>query len=79
MLLDEALEADPSNVTVRWYRGQALKKSGKVLKAQADFKKILELRPSHMDAAREIRVFRMRKRSDAGSPSSKGLFGRFKK
>lgn len=76
--LGEALESDPNNVKALWYRGQLLKKSGKSLTAMRDFKNILKIKPNHVEAKRELRVYQMRKRSDQQRTNS-GFFGRLLK
>ena len=74
-MLYAAIKADGANIRAFWYRGQLYKKAGEEQKAIRDFKKIIQLKPNHVDAQRELRVYSMRKRSD---PSAGGLFGRFK-
>lgn len=82
-LLDNALKASPDHVGALWYRGQLLKKAKQHNKAMRDFKQILEIKPKHVDAAREVRVHAMRRRSDpnsgSGSTKTGGLFGFRKK
>lgn len=82
-LLDGALKSSPDHVTALWYRGQLLKKANQHMKAMRDFKRILDLKPKHVDAAREVRVYTMRRRSDPNSARSAtrpgGLFGFRKK
>ncbi|HSC89997.1 MAG TPA: DnaJ domain-containing protein, partial [Polyangiaceae bacterium] len=63
-LLDSAAEMEPSNVRVLWHRAQLLKKMGKVMPAVRDFRMIVELKPNHVDAQRELRVYEMRRRTD---------------
>src|SRR5690606_29137163 len=48
-LLDKALEQGEDNVRALWYRGQLLKKAGHQLRALKDFKKIVQLKPNHVD------------------------------
>lgn len=78
-LLDKALEQGEDNVRALWYRGQLLKKAGHQLRALKDFKKIVQLKPNHVDAQRELRVHAMRKKSTPRKTEPTGLFGRFKK
>jgi curved DNA-binding protein CbpA len=78
-LLDSALKDDENNVNALWYRGQLLKKAGHHLRAIKDFKKIVGIKPRHMEAQRELRVHAMRKRSNKEATNTSGLFGRFKK
>lgn len=63
-ILDKAVESEPDNVRIRWYRGQLLKKIGNEPRAIRDFKHIVNLKPHHVEALREIRLYEMRKSSD---------------
>lgn len=63
VILDQSVAAMPENIRILWYRGQLLKRAARMNKALKDFKKILELRPSHVDAQREIRLWEMRRKS----------------
>jgi hypothetical protein len=59
---------EPSNLRVRWFRGQVLKRLGRDRQAIEDFRFIIAKEPRHVDAQREIRLFEMRRpssRSDA--------------
>jgi len=78
-LLDGALENNEENVRALWYRGQLLKKAGKMMRAVKDFKQIVVLKPNHVDAKRELRVYAMRKRSNPDATKPSGFLGRFKK
>lgn len=60
-LLDGAVEQEPNNTRVRWYRGQVLKRAGEDRKALKDFRWVLEHEPKHLDAQREIRLYEMRR------------------
>lgn len=77
-MLNKALAENADNVRALWYRAQLLKKSGKNLMAMKDFKHIVQLKPSHTEAKRELRIFKMRKQSGGGTQTS-GFFGVFKK
>ena len=78
-LMNEALEREPDNVRVLYFRAQLQKKAGKESAAMRDFKRILAIKPRHVEAARELRVFAMRKRSTPPKPEGGGLLGRFRK
>jgi curved DNA-binding protein CbpA len=78
-MLNKALSDNADNVRALWYRAQLLKKSGKHLMAMKDFKHIVQLKPSHTEAKRELRIFKMRKQSGAGNTQTSGFFGVFKK
>jgi curved DNA-binding protein CbpA len=66
-ILDRAVEREPDNVRVRWYRGQLLKKAGHDAQAMRDFKHIVTLKPHHVEALRELRLHDMRKHNDPHS------------
>lgn len=79
-LLDDALEKDSENIRAFWYRAQLCKKAGQTQKAMRDFKKIIQLKPNHVEAQRELRVYSMRKRSDPHvNPKTSSLWGRLMK
>lgn len=78
-LLNPALEREPENVKALWYRAQLYKKVGKEALALRDCKKILQVKPQHVDAAREVRVHEMRRRTGAPDSGRGGLLGRFRK
>ncbi len=63
-ILEGAVEREPDNVRVRWYRGQLLKKAGLETRAMRDFKHIVSLKPHHVEALRELRLHDMRKGAD---------------
>lgn len=76
-LLDRALELDESHESANFLKGQLLKRMGDQRGALAHFQACLESNPHHIDAARELRLARMRKTTPA---EGTGLFGRlFKK
>ncbi len=77
-LLDKALSENGDNVRALWYRSQLLKKSGNIQRAVKDFKKIIQLKPNHVEAKRELRVYSMRRRTTDPNPDG-GLFGRFRR
>ncbi len=81
--MNSVIEANPDHVRTLWYRGQLYKKMQQPSKAMRDFKHILEIKPSHVDAAREVRVHKMRRQTDPksgpGSTKPTGLFGFRKK
>lgn len=59
-MLDGVLGQVPNHLRSLWYRGSLLKRIGKANTAVADFKKLLELDPKHIDAIREVRLHEMR-------------------
>jgi tetratricopeptide (TPR) repeat protein len=87
-LISATLEKNPNHIQALWYRGQLYKKLQMTSRAMRDFKHIVELKPSHVNAAREVRVHKMRRQSDprggggasgGSSPRASGLFGAFRK
>lgn len=58
--LERAVKSEPNNLRVRWYRGQLLKRLGRMRDALIDFKFIVERDPRHTDAHREVRLYAMR-------------------
>lgn len=67
-ILDANVEKDPDNIRVRLCRAQTLKRAGREETAMRDYRHIVELRPNHTEALREIRLHRMR--HDRGAPPS---------
>jgi len=59
--LGQVIQKEESNERARWYRGQLLKRAGKDALAIKDFRWVLDRNPKHLDAAREVRLFEMRK------------------
>lgn len=76
-LLDRALALDETHENANFRKGQLLKRMGETRAALAHFQACVESNPHHIDAARELRIARMRKDTP---PEGTGLFGRlFKK
>jgi curved DNA-binding protein CbpA len=48
---------DVSTVRVHLFRGQLLKRLGRHASALQEFRRVLELEPRHIDAAREVRIY----------------------
>jgi len=59
--LEKATKTEPNNLRVRWYRGQLLKRMGRLREALHDFRFIVERDPRHTDAHREVRLYSMRR------------------
>src|SRR5690606_23860620 len=55
-LLDEALAKDPTCERALFCRGTLLKRIGRIEAAMSDFRKVVELYPKNIDAARELRL-----------------------
>ncbi len=68
-ILDQAVEKEPDNVRILLYRAQLLKRAGRVEPAMRDYRHIVELRPHHTEAQRELRLHKMR-RGEPGQVSS---------
>jgi tetratricopeptide (TPR) repeat protein len=73
--LEKAVKLEPNNLRARWYRGQLLKRMGRLREAVQDFRFIVERDPRHTDAHREVRLYAMRSgaRPPSDPPSRKSL------
>jgi curved DNA-binding protein CbpA len=65
--LDRAIAQDPQFERARYYRGMLLKRSGYLEDAVQDFRAAARLNPRNIGAAREVRLFEMRRRRSAES------------
>jgi curved DNA-binding protein CbpA len=70
--VDRASRLEPSNLRVRWFRGQLLKRLGRDRQAIEDFRFIILKDPRHVDAQREIRLFDMRRPQTRSDPPTDG-------
>jgi len=78
-LLDAALSESPTFEKALFYRAELYKRSGMVDLAIRDFKKVVQLNPRNIDAAREVRIHEMRAKPSQPQQGG-GLFGKlFKK
>lgn len=66
-MFDEAIVHAPVAAQIYVYRGLANKRRAMPQAALRDFKMALELEPENTDAAREMRIFRMRRQSGASA------------
>jgi len=66
--LEKAAKSEPNNLRVRWYRGQLLKRMGRMREALLDFRFIVERDPRHTDAHREVRLYAMRRGNKPSDP-----------
>ncbi|HEX2874633.1 MAG TPA: DnaJ domain-containing protein [Polyangiaceae bacterium] len=66
--LEKAAKSEPNNLRVRWYRGQLLKRQGRMREALQDFRFIVERDPRHTDAHREVRLYAMRRGNKPSDP-----------
>jgi curved DNA-binding protein CbpA len=72
-MLDVVIKQEPEYERALFYRGSLLKRSGFAEAALKDFRKVVQLNPRNIDAAREVRLNQLRnKKEDKG-----GIFGRF--
>lgn len=60
-LLNRAVELGPKNERARFWRGQVLKRAGRLEEATRDFRWVAQNNPRHVDAARELRLHEMRR------------------
>lgn len=87
--LDAVIARDDSSARARFFRGQLRKRLGLEAQANADFVRASELDPGHIDAQREVRLYRMRAEKGAGpgkepakaddTQAGEGAFGFFRK
>jgi tetratricopeptide (TPR) repeat protein len=52
--LDEVLREDAANVEAHYELGLLLKQTGQLTRAQAAFRRVIELKPDHREAAAEL-------------------------
>jgi curved DNA-binding protein CbpA len=60
-LLNRAVELGPKNERARFWRGQVFKRAGRLEEATRDFRWVAQNNPRHVDAAREVRLYEMRR------------------
>jgi curved DNA-binding protein CbpA len=65
--LTSVIKQHPEHESARLYRGQLLKRMGQDGQAALDFRAVAEKNPKNLEAAREVRLYRMRKGDDASS------------
>ena len=83
--LTKLIAKHPGHERSRFYRAQLLKRSGRMSKAIKDFQWIAENNPKNLDAAREIRLYRMRQGDERSSGAKErakekdrdSIFGKF--
>ncbi|NRA01236.1 MAG: response regulator [Myxococcales bacterium] len=71
--LENALRLSPNAVPPHYYAGQVQKACGDLLRAEKMFSRVLSMDPDHVEAARELRLLKMRRESER--PKSEGVFG----
>ena len=81
--LDRLIGRESTSERAYFYRGQLRKRLDLLDKAHADFLRAAELNPSNVDAAREVRIYNMRKEkaqpAARESEANEGVGGFFKK
>lgn len=73
-MVNRAKSMQPDNIKVRLYRARVLKRAGMDEEAMKEFRKVVRAQPHNVEAARELRLFEMRK--EKGKSTLKKLFGR---
>lgn len=68
-VLDGAVAKEPDHVRIRLYRAQLQKRAGREDLAIRDYRRVVELQPTHTDALRELRLHQMR-RGERGQGTS---------
>lgn len=71
-MLDAALKRNPNCERAYFYRALLFKRVEESKKAYADFKKAMELNPRNLDAAREVRLYKMRGGASVPPPGAVG-------
>jgi tetratricopeptide (TPR) repeat protein len=75
-MLSEAIKINARCEKAYFWRGMLLRRLGKAEAAMRDFKEAVELNPRNIDAAREVRLYRMRGgRFSSGPPDHKAPSG----
>jgi curved DNA-binding protein CbpA len=75
-LVDRAVKRTPDNARFRFYRGTVLKRAGRIEDAMREFRATLRLDRNSIDAARELRLYNLRKERESERPGLLGLFKR---
>jgi len=75
--LDRLLDRVPQSERAYFYRAQLKKRLDLTKESIADFTRVMELNPANVEAAREVRLYRMRqeKASAGGASSASGASG----
>jgi tetratricopeptide (TPR) repeat protein len=72
VMLTKAINMSNRCEKAYFYRGMLLKRVGKGEAAMRDFREAVELNPRNIDAAREVRLYRMRGGRVSNAPPQKG-------
>jgi tetratricopeptide (TPR) repeat protein len=76
--IKKGIALSPQSATAYYYLGQVRKACGDPAEAEKMFRKTVELRPNHVEAARELRLIQLRKAKGDDTVAGR-LFGRKKK
>jgi CheY-like chemotaxis protein len=76
--IKKGIALSPQSATAYYYLGQVKKACGDGSEAEKMFRKTVELRPNHVEAARELRLMQLRKAKGDDTIAGR-LFGRKKK
>lgn len=71
-LLNRALIEDKKNVQIHFYRAHVLKRAGRVNEAMKGFRFVVDQDPKNLEAARELRLFKMRAEDSKSKSDPKG-------
>lgn len=69
-MVNEARKKEPQNLRVRFYRARVLRRSGDSEGAYREFKSIVEQDASNVEAAREVRLYELRRSKQPGFAKS---------
>lgn len=77
--LRAAIKCSPKSAVSHYFLGEVHLAMGDDKKAIASFEKTIELKPSHVDALRQLRLIRMRQERGKQSGGMSGLLNKFRK
>ncbi|MBK9259252.1 MAG: DnaJ domain-containing protein [Polyangiaceae bacterium] len=70
--LDQILKKEPDFERALYYRGILLQRSGQADRAFKDFSRALELNPRNIEAAREVRLYNLRHKTEDNTQANRG-------
>jgi tetratricopeptide (TPR) repeat protein len=71
-MVNQAKRKQPDNMKVRLYRARVLKRAGELELAHREYRNIVEHDAQNVEAAREVRLFQMRKGKGSTDPKRSG-------
>ena len=74
-----ALEMTPKSERVNLFMGELLKRAGRPSEALAHFQKVVEINPRNIEAARELRIMRIKREKELEREKKGGFLKRFLK